>query len=164
MVAWILFFAARGVAGAEVMEPDMADTSADYLEHQAQHVRAEQLIALNGPYIAHVHPDQPVRRTVVSGVEQWRVLVGRWFPPDRVDEALAIIWCESRGDPTARNPVSSASGLWQFLRGWWSGKWSDMVGVFDPRDPVAAMRAAAIVSKNGTDWGDWSESRHCHGL
>ena len=156
------------IAGADIpgptLEPGMVERYAALRAAMEQDARAEQLIALNGLYIAHVHPDQSVRRTVVSGVEQWRVLVGRWFPSDKVDQALAIIWCESSGDPAARNPVSSASGLWQFLKGWYLGRWSSVVGVFDPLDPVASMRAAAIVSKNGTYWGDWAASRHCHGL
>ena len=156
------------VAGADIpgptLEPGMVERYAALRAAMEQDARVEQLIALNGPYIAHVHPDQPVRRTVVSGVEQWRVLVGRWFPPDRVDEALSIISCESGGDPSIPNPTSSALGLWQFLKGWYSGKWSSVVGVFDPRDPVASMRAAAIVSRGGSYWGDWVASRHCHGL
>ena len=166
-VALILFFAARGVAGAEVMEPDMADTYAAYLQHEAQHARADLIAAVNGPYSApdapyHVHT---VRRSVdTGGVERWRTLVAAWFPADKVDEALSIISCESGGDPSIPNPTSSALGLWQFLKGWYTGKWSDTVGVFDPLDPVASMRAAAIVSKNGTNWGDWVASRHCHGL
>ena len=149
------------------MEPDMADTYAAYLQHQTFHARAEQLIALNGPYSVpvvayHVHRMRSYVDT--TGVERWRTLAGEWFPPDKVDQALAIIWCESRGDPSIPNPTSSALGLWQFLKGWYLGRWSDTVGVFDPLDPVASMRAAAIVSKNGTDWGDWTASRHCHGL
>ena len=154
-------------AGAATPEPELAETRASYLEHQARHARVDLITALNGPYIEpgvpyHVHT---VRRSVdTGGVDRWRTLAGVWFPPDKVDDALAIIKCESEGDPTAKNPVSSASGLWQFLKGWWLGRWSDAVGVFDPLDPVASMRAAAIVSKNGTNWGDWAASRHCHGL
>ena len=30
-----------------------------------------------------------------------------------------IAWCESRGDVDAINPVSGASGVWQFLRSTW---------------------------------------------
>ena len=125
------------------------------------------LMELNGPYVAVSHTHSEPERSLVGtigGVERWRSLAAEWFPPDKVDEALAIIWCESRGDPVARNPVSSASGLWQFLKGWYSGRWSSAVGVFDPLDPVQSMRAATIVSRNGTDWGDWVASRHCHGL
>lgn len=30
-----------------------------------------------------------------------------------------VLYRESRGNPTAQNPVSSASGLWQFVHGTW---------------------------------------------
>lgn len=132
--------------------------------YQTEQAWRAYLIAVNGTHDAPDHT-HPTRRSVdTSGVEQWRPLVAVWFPPDKVDDALAIIQCESRGDPTATNPVSSASGLWQFLRGWYTGRWSSVVGSFNPFNPVASMRAAAIVSHNGTDWGDWLASRHCHGL
>lgn len=147
-----------------------------------QEARAAWLLELNGPYELNdyelndsyigpyitpappVHTHAPAPRVDTTGVEQWRSLAAEWFPEDKVDEALAIIWCESRGDPSAKNPISSASGLWQFLKAWWSGRWSSVVGVFDPFNPTQAMRAASIASKGGSDWGHWSESRHCHGL
>ena len=149
------------------MEPEMAQHRETYLMDEARRARAEALMVLNGPYSAHVHPDRMPRlnRMVdTGGVEQWRTLAAEWFPANKVDEALSIISCESGGDPSIPNPTSSAVGLWQFLKGWYLGKWSSVVGVFDPRDPIASMRAAAIVSKNGSDWGDWSASKHCHGL
>ncbi|MEJ7763894.1 MAG: transglycosylase SLT domain-containing protein [Acidimicrobiales bacterium] len=31
-----------------------------------------------------------------------------------------VMWRESRGNPTAQNPTSSASGLWQFIHGTWN--------------------------------------------
>ena len=164
-VAFALIFVVA--AWGATPELEMAETRASYLQHQAQHARADVIAAVNGPYSApdapyHVHRPRPMVDT--GGVDQWRTLAGVWFPPDKVDDALAIIWCESQGNPDATNPVSSASGLWQFLRGWYAGRWSSEVGVFDPFDPAEAMRAAVIVSDNGTNWGDWSASRHCHGL
>lgn len=53
-------------------------------------------------------------------VEQWRSLVAQHFPSNRVDEALEIMWCESRGDPEAYNPYSGASGLFQFIPSTWA--------------------------------------------
>ena len=44
-------------------------------------------------------------------VEQWRSLVQAYFPSSRVEEALAILQCESLGDADAYNPYSGASGL-----------------------------------------------------
>ena len=53
-------------------------------------------------------------------VERWRSLVQAYFPSSRVDEALAILQCESLGDADAYNPYSGASGLYQFLPSTWA--------------------------------------------
>jgi hypothetical protein len=53
-------------------------------------------------------------------VEQWRSIVAQHFPSNRVDEALHIMWCESRGDTEAYNPYSGASGLFQFIPSTWA--------------------------------------------
>lgn len=53
-------------------------------------------------------------------VEQWRSLVQAYFPSSRVEEALAILQCESLGDADAYNPYSGASGLFQFLPSTWA--------------------------------------------
>ncbi len=37
-----------------------------------------------------------------------------------VDDALAVLRCESNGDPDAYNPYSGASGLFQFLPSTWA--------------------------------------------
>lgn len=58
--------------------------------------------------------------TPPAAVEQWRGLVAEHFPANRVDEALHIMWCESRGDPDAYNPYSGASGLFQFIPSTWA--------------------------------------------
>lgn len=53
-------------------------------------------------------------------VERWRSLVSAYFPAAEVDNALAVIRCESFGDPEAYNPYSGASGLFQFLPSTWA--------------------------------------------
>jgi len=53
-------------------------------------------------------------------VERWRPLVQQFFPSNRVEEALRIIDCESKGDPDAYNPYSGASGLFQFIPSTWA--------------------------------------------
>ncbi|HEY7704940.1 MAG TPA: transglycosylase SLT domain-containing protein [Acidimicrobiia bacterium] len=62
----------------------------------------------------------PPDRTFRPSVERWRQLVAAYFPASRVNEALAVIDCESRGDPEAYNPSSGAAGLFQFLPGTWA--------------------------------------------
>ena len=71
--------------------------------------------------------------------------VGRWIRLARragwgwpeMGQLCYIINRESGGDPNAKNPVSSASGLMQFLSGWWAGKWN-------PFDPYQSLRHAYL--------------------
>lgn len=77
-------------------------------------------------------------------VEQWRSLVQAYFPSHRVEEALAIIGCESNGDPNAVNPYSGASGLFQFLPSTWesTAPKAGFAGA-SPLDPEANIGSAA---------------------
>ncbi len=105
--------------------------------------------------------------TAVEGgarnVEEWRPLVARYFPADRVDEALSVMKCESNGDPLATNRYSGAAGLFQFMPGtWaWSSEGAGFAGasVYDPEANVAS--AAWLVDysirhghRDGA-WGHW---------
>lgn len=100
-------------------------------------------------------------------VEQWRALVSDYFPEPRVEEALAIISCESRGDPSATNSSSGAAGLFQFIRSTWD--WVAAEAGLDsyssgaPYDPNANTAAAAWLVQRSIDtnhsggaWGHWS--------
>lgn len=95
-----------------------------------------------------------------------RHLVEKYFPAWEVERALDVIWCESRYDPNADNPNSSAAGLWQFIRSTWN--WvAGVLGLpsYDaggPYDPDHATRAAAWLSSNG-GWQHWNASRGCWG-
>jgi soluble lytic murein transglycosylase-like protein len=75
-------------------------------------------------------------------IEHWRPLVSQFFPSARVNEALAIIRCESNGDPNAYNPYSGASGLFQFLPSTWATTAPKAgysgASVFDPEPNVAS--------------------------
>lgn len=76
---------------------------------------------------------------VPTDVEVWRPLVAQHFRPEDVDRALCLIWHESRGDPTAENPTSSATGLFQIL-----AFWEDRYGL-DRLDPAQNVQLAAII-------------------
>ena len=97
-----------------------------------------------------------------SQMEQWRDLVDRFFPSNRVDEALAIIDCESNGDPDAVNPYSGASGLFQFLPSTWATT-SSNAGYegSSPFDPEASIASAAWLADRYQQlgrhyWQAWS--------
>lgn len=62
-----------------------------------------------------------------TGVEQWRQLVAAYTRWD-VDRMLRIMECESHGNPAAKNPRSSATGLFQIMGFWqkvWPGDYTD---------------------------------------
>jgi hypothetical protein len=83
----------------------------------------------------------PSDQTHSYDVEQWRPLVESYFQPADVPWAMRVMACESRGDPYAKNPRSTASGLFQMVRYWWSG--ASAYPAFDPFNPEANIRAAA---------------------
>ncbi len=111
-------------------------------------------------------PDTP-GSTFPPAVEQWRSLVSTYFSGARIDEALAIIQCESRGDPNATNAVSGAAGLFQFIPSTWNWVASEM-GIADyasgaPYDPSLNTAAAAWLVQDSIDsgnprgpWGHWT--------
>lgn len=95
-----------------------------------------------------------------SNVEQWRGLVEAYFPAGEVEKAMAVMACESGGNPNADNPSSSAAGLFQFLK----STWDNMVPIEvtggsyssgQVYDPEANVRAAAwLLAAEG--WSQWS--------
>lgn len=111
-------------------------------------------------------PPQPTPYALVprevSTVEDWRPLVKMFFEPEDIDRALAIIRCESGGNPTAKNPSSSASGLFQHLGSQWRAR-ADRAGWegADVFDPVANTAVAAWLAYHGGGWRHWSASRGC---
>jgi hypothetical protein len=98
----------------------------------------------------------------VTSVGDWRPLVSAFFDPVDVDRALQVIWCESKGDPLAENPRSTASGLFQHLASLWEERTiqAGMEGadIFDPVDNVAL--AAWLVYDFG-GWSHWAASSVC---
>ncbi len=98
-----------------------------------------------------------------GSVEQWRPLVEQYFPAERVQEAMRVMACESGGNPNAKNPTSTATGLFQFLTGTWawssvSAGWSG----YSRLDPEANIAVAAwLVDRSvrtnhpGGAWGHW---------
>lgn len=71
-----------------------------------------------------------------------------------------IIWCESRGDPKAKNPSSTAKGLCQFLDSTWNyvqEKWDMKLERENPLDQRYACER--LLREEGSK--HWEESRHC---
>lgn len=99
-----------------------------------------------------------------QAVEQWRPLVAGQFPPEQVEMALCVIYGESRGDPRADNPTSSARGLFQFLKSTWNkvavatnGPNYDSGAPYNPE--ISTYYAAWLWADSG--WGQWSAAARC---
>ncbi|HLU31549.1 MAG TPA: transglycosylase SLT domain-containing protein [Acidimicrobiia bacterium] len=109
----------------------------------------------------------PVPAPLVGGafpptVERWRSVVASHFPASRVDAALAVIQCESNGDPNAYNPYSGASGLFQFLPATWATV-SESAGfagasVFDGAANIgtAAWLSSYYEGRGSDPWTPWT--------
>jgi hypothetical protein len=69
-----------------------------------------------------------------------------------------IMRCESGGNPTARNPTSSASGLFQALHGTWGGYGGYPEAWMAPVD-VQWAHAHELYALRGTQ--PWDASRFC---
>jgi hypothetical protein len=97
-----------------------------------------------------------------AAVERWRDEVAQFFPSSRVNEALAIIQCESLGDPEAYNPYSGASGLFQFLPSTWAATAPKAgYGSAGPFEADANIATAAWLGNRYEDlgqgfWTPWS--------
>lgn len=94
-------------------------------------------------------------------VESWRPAVARFFPADLVEDALAIMACESGGDPSAVNTALGAAGLYQFLPGTWAvASIGAGVSASSALDGEANIAAAAWLadyyrSRTGDPWRPW---------
>ncbi len=74
-----------------------------------------------------------------------------------------VVWCESRMKSDAKNPHSSARGLFQWLTGSWNyyGKqlWGSLKGK-DPYNPIDNIDLAIyVIQKRG--YQDWGSSKGC---
>ncbi len=157
VAAAILTTAAPAIAGpkpAWITEADAANgaITVEAIERREQWlddlVDRTELRQLNGPYLtAAGDPDRTPGvqvRTYSDAVEQWRPLVETFFMPEDVPWAMRVLNCESTGDPNAKNPRSSASGLFQHLARLWPQRAADAgwAGA-DVFDPVANVAVAA---------------------
>ncbi len=90
-------------------------------------------------------------------VDRWHPLVAHYFPPEQVANALRVMACESEGNPNAKNPRSSASGLMQVVRSTWGwiAPMIDAPPFYEARfDPEWNIRIAAKLWEVG-GWKHW---------
>ena len=92
--------------------------------------------------------------TVRPEVEKWRPLVATYFRAEDVDRALCLMWYESRGDPNAKNPNSTARGLMQVLASLWAPHYG--IAYDDLYDPELNVRIASEIRDVRGGWRHWS--------
>jgi soluble lytic murein transglycosylase-like protein len=75
-------------------------------------------------------------------VERWRSLVQKYFKSAHVPWAMAVMKCESGGNPNAVNSSSQASGLFQHIPKYWANRASAAgfpgASIFNPEANIAA--------------------------
>jgi soluble lytic murein transglycosylase-like protein len=115
-----------------------------------------------GPTTSTTAPESWPPLPINSATSSWRPLLEAHFAPELVLDALVIIQCESVGDPSAVNPYSGASGLFQFMPGTWAVASVEAgVGnrsVFDGEaNIIAASWLTEYYRSRGMDpWRPWS--------
>lgn len=139
----------RQVREARGLSPDLI---AQMLEFEANHAwyyapAPPESHRMASPGLSGGYVDSST--TFPAAVEQWRPLVAGHFRPGDVDTALCLMWHESKGNPSARNPRSTATGLFQVL-----AFWSDHFGL-DPTVPEHNTYMAAQI-RDLQGWAAWS--------
>ena len=89
--------------------------------------------------------------------EQWRALVEKYFPPDQVENAMAVLLAESSGNPNAVGPTDD-HGLFQITGATWSdyGEGKPLEEAYDPETNVRI--ASKIYASRG--WQPWVTARN----
>jgi len=90
-----------------------------------------------------------------SGVARWRSTVGLYFETGDIERVLCLMTEESGGNPMARNPASSASGLMQVMPSWAGAFGLQTDDLFDPHVNLWVSRQ--ILHLQG--WEAWSPYR-----
>ncbi len=109
------------------------------------------------PIPVALDPEDPPITLSGGVVERWRPLVAAHFRPADVGLAMRILACESTGNPSAKNPGSSATGLFQHLGKYWAAR-SSAAGVpgASRLDPEANVIVAAWLRDQKGGWLHWS--------
>jgi len=78
---------------------------------------------------------------------------------EKAGKIKKMVWCESKGDPNAKNRYSTAGGLAQYLDSSWAGTPQGQAGL-SKYDPQAATEAIVVDVSQGLE-RKWNASRSC---
>lgn len=130
---------------------------AETVPHVASPSPAEhRLVALNFELVRVVKPKVRARartapRRVVVAAAGSEAVNG--YPCGGTLPTCHVLACESHGNPTAQNPRSSASGLWQILDSTWAGFGGFARAMFAPVDVQNAK--ARLLWAGGAGSSHW---------
>jgi len=131
----------------ESLSPDLMEEWDDMRERHPSYFAPQLVISRDAFVIRH-------------DVEQWRELVSVYWGED-TEQALCIISHESGGNANAKNPKSSARGLFQILGSLWAPHFGvSYEALYDPELNVCLAREIYLVQ----GWGAWSPYNRglCH--
>src|SRR5665647_2502320 len=140
--------AAGAPATAQAAEPGACSVTK---AHRAVHAAHRAYVRAASRY----REAQRVLRATRSASDRYGANTGRWvrlarcvgWPWGQMPTLMFVIDRESGGDPAAKNPASTASGLLQFLSDWWSDRW-------DPFQPRANLRRGYLAWRE-IRWQPW---------
>ena len=101
-------------------------------------------------------------RGTVTDTFLWEVATT--FPPEEWRHAIHVAACESGFNPNARNPRSTASGIYQHLESTWRNEtsyWNTRGYMFDPNiaarfDLGESVRLTGLMVERDRGWSQWS--------
>jgi hypothetical protein len=104
--------------------------------------------------------------TQLRTVAIWRPLIDVYFEEEDVNKALMIIYCESKGKPTAvgiNKDGTKDVGLWQFNDNTWAWLKGKLGFTSSRTNPVLSTKVAKWLIYND-GWYHWNSSKHCWGI
>lgn len=129
---------------------------AELQKQQNQAIQAKKLATVRQPVIPSYNQASSGNAEVDNLIEQYASAYG---VPEKAGKIKKMVWCESKGDPNAKNRYSTAGGIAQYLDSTWANTAQGQAGL-SKYDPQAAAEAIVIDVSQGLEY-KWNASRSC---